>query len=127
MFWHLKITFQFLKPKTSCDIEVFENLLEKKFIGDVFLVFDDAINKAAPGKQIMHQSPEPVNYFINRHHFTMGIAGPNFNCMPFLGLEMLGGRRHICFFCTSVLTLASFLGLFACTQRVKEIKKDKIT
>ena len=60
-------------------------------------IFDDAINKVVSGQQIMHQSREPVNHLIDRHHFTMGIAGPDFNCMSCLELEILVGK-HIFFF-----------------------------
>ena len=54
--------------------------------------FDDVTNKAVSGQKIMYQSREQVHYFINYHYFTMGIAGPNFNCIPCLELEILGGK-----------------------------------
>ena len=62
------------------------------FIDDAFFVFGDIINKTAAGWQIIHQSREPVNYFISRHHFTMGIAGLDFNCMTCLEL---GGEAYM--------------------------------
>ena len=43
-----------------------------------FFFFDDVINKVVSGQRIMHQSRELVNYFVDHHHFTMGIAGPDF-------------------------------------------------
>ena len=49
-----------------------------------FFIFGDVINIEMSGQEIMHQSREPANNFIDRHHFTMGIAGPDFNCMPCL-------------------------------------------
>ena len=60
-------------------------------------IFDDVISKVVSDQQIMHQSCEPVNHLINRHHFTVGIAGPDFNDMSCLELEILGGK-HIYFF-----------------------------
>ena len=54
----------------------------------------------------------------------MDIAGPDFNCMPCLKLEILRGEG---IYVSSILTIISFLGLFACTQHVIEKKKDKIT
>ena len=39
--------------------------------------FDDAINKAFSGQQTIQKSRKPVNYFIDCHHFTVGIAGPD--------------------------------------------------
>ena len=62
------------------------------------LIFDDAINKVVSGQEIIHQSREPVSYFIDRHHFTIGIVGPDFNCMSYLELEILGGR-HMSLIC----------------------------
>ena len=50
-------------------------------------IFDDVINKVVSGQWIMHQSHEPVKHLIERHHFTMGIAGSDFNCMPYLELR----------------------------------------
>ena len=58
-------------------------------------ICDDVINKAVSGQQIMHQSCEQVNYFIDRHHFTMGIPGPDFNYMLCLELEILGGKAYM--------------------------------
>ena len=79
------------KSKTSGDIEVFKNLLEKRsLLMTPSFIFDDVINKVLSVQQIMQQSCEPVNYFIDCHHLTMGIAGPD------------------------LLTTAFFLGLFAC-------------
>ena len=80
------------KSKTSGDIEVFENLLEKRsLLMTPSFIFDDVINKVISVQQIIQQSFESVNYFIDCHHLTMGIAGSN------------------------LLTTAFFLGLFACT------------
>ena len=89
-----------------------------------FFIFDDVINKAVSGQQIMHQSCEPINCFIDGHHFTKGIAGPDFNCMLCLELEILGGEG---IYVSSILTIASFLGLSACIQHVRKNKKDKAT
>ena len=44
-----------------------------------FSIFDDTIKKVVSGQQIIHQSREPVNYFIDRHRFTMDIVGPDIN------------------------------------------------
>ena len=71
----------------------------------------------------MYQSREPVNYFIDRHHFTMGIGGPDFKYIPCLQLEILEGEGIYVY---SILTIASFLSLLACTECVKKNKKDKI-
>ena len=83
------------------DIEVSQNLFEKRsLLMTPFFIFDDVINKVVSGQQIMHQSRDPVNYLIDRHHFTVDIVDPDFNCMSYLELEILGGR-HICFFYTN--------------------------
>ena len=97
------MTFQFLKSKTCCDIEVFQNLLEKRsLLMTPFFIFDDVINKAVFGQQIMHQSCESVIYCFDCHHFTIGIADLNFNCIPCLELKLLvGGGKYICFFYTT--------------------------
>ena len=69
------------------------------------LIFDDVIKKVGFGKQIMHQSRKPVNNFINRHHFTVGIAGSDFDRTPCLGLKILGGGS---IYISSILTIAYF-------------------
>ena len=74
-------------------------------------IFDDIINKVVSYQKVKHQSRDLVNYFIDRHHFTMGIAGTNFNCMSCLELEILGG----CIYVSYILFTASFRGLLACT------------
>ena len=86
-----------------------------------FFNFDDVITKAVSGQQIMHSSREPLNYFIDRKQWALR---PDFNCMPCLELEILGGED---IYVSSILTIVSFLGLFACTQCVRKNKKDKIT
>ena len=76
------------KSKIFGNTEVFRNLLEKRsLLMTPSFIFDDAINKVLSGQQIMHQSREPVNHLIDHHYFTMGIAGPDFNCMSCLELE----------------------------------------
>ena len=76
------------KSEIFGNIEVFRNLLEKRsLLMTPSFIFDDAINKVLSGQQIMHQSREPVNHLIDHHYFTMGIAGPDFNCMSCLELE----------------------------------------
>ena len=42
------------------------------------------------GLKVIHQSCDPVNDVINRHHFTNGIPGKNLNFIPCLKLEILG-------------------------------------
>ena len=87
-----------VKSKIFSDIEVFQNLLEKRdLLMTSSFIFDEVINKVVSGQQIINQSRKPVNYLIDCHHFTMGIACPDFNCMSYLELEILDGR-HICFF-----------------------------
>ena len=84
------------KSKTFGDIEVFQYLLEKRSILMIpFFIFDEVINKMVSGQQIMYKSREPINYFIDYHHFTMRIAGPDFNCMPYLELEILGRDAYM--------------------------------
>ena len=100
------------KSKIFGDIQVFQNLLEKRsFLMTSSFIFDDIIKKVVSCQQIKHQSRELVNYFIDRHHFRMGIAGTNFNCMSCLELEILGGGIYVSY----ILFTASFLALFACT------------
>ena len=74
------------KSKIFGDIEFFQNLEKRSLLLMQSFIFDDVINKRVPGQHIMLES---VNYFIDRHHFTMGIAGPDFNCMSCLELEIL--------------------------------------
>ena len=70
--------------------EVFQNLLEKSsLLVTSLFTSSDVIKKVVSGQQIIHQSCEPVNYFIDRNHFTISIAGPDFNFMPCLELEIL--------------------------------------
>ena len=43
-----------------------------------------------------------VIYCFDCHHFTIGIADLNFNCIPCLELKLLvGGGNYICFFYTT--------------------------
>ena len=78
------------------DIEVFQNLFEKRsLLMTPFFIFDEVINKVVFGQQIMHQSLDPVNYLTDRHHFTVDIADPGFNCMSCLELEILGGEAYM--------------------------------
>ena len=72
------------------------------------------MKKAVSGQPIMHQPREPINYFIDRHHFTMGIAGQNFNCIPFLELEIL--RGHICLFYTNYSLFLRPFCLHTCSR-----------
>ena len=44
-------------------------------------VFDDVINKVVSDQEIKHQSRDPVNHLIDRHHFTRDVAGLCFNCI----------------------------------------------
>ena len=56
------------KSKIFGDIEVFQNLLEKRSLLMMpSFIFDDVINKVVSGQQIIHKSREPVNYFINKY------------------------------------------------------------
>ena len=106
-------------------MEVFQNLFEKRsLLMASFFIFDDVLNRVVSCQEVMHYSRKPVNYFIDRYHFTMGIAGPDFTCMPCVELEITGEEG---IYISSILTTGSFLGLFACTQRVRKNKKDKIT
>ena len=99
------------------------SLKKRSLLMTPFYYFDDVINKAVSGQQIIHQSHELVKYFMDHHHFTVGIAGPNFNYISCLELEILGEDIYV----SSVLTVASFLDLSACTKRVRKNKKGKIT
>lgn len=107
------MTYQFLKSRTFGDIDVFQNLLEKRSLFISFFIFDEVINKVISGQQIMRQSCEPDNYFTNHHHFAMNIAGQNFNCGPCLQLEILG--EHICFFYTTYSLFLWPLCLHTCS------------
>ena len=121
----LKLLFSFSSQRHSVTLGFFKISLKKRsLLMAPFFIFHDAINTGVSGQQIIHQSRESLNYFVDRHHFTMGIAGPNINCMPCVELEISGGEG---IYVSSILTIASFLGLFACTQRVRKDKKDKIT
>lgn len=79
--------------KTFGDLEVFQNFEKRSILMTPFFIFDDVIQKVASDQKIMHHLREPVSYFIDRHHFTIGIVGPDFNCMSYLELEILGGRH----------------------------------
>ena len=72
------------KSKIFGDIEFFQNLEKRSLLLMQSFIFDDVINKRVPGLQIILES---VNYFIDRHHFT--IAGLDFSCMSCLELEIL--------------------------------------
>ena len=70
------------KSKIFCDIEEFQNLLEKRsLVMTPSFVFDDVINKVVSDQEIKHQSRDPVNHLIDRHHFTRDVAGLCFNCI----------------------------------------------
>ena len=83
--------------KTFGDLEVFQNLEKRSILMTPFFIFDDVIKKVASDQKIMHHLREPLSYFIDRQHFTMGIAPPDFNCMPCLEIEIVSGR-NICFY-----------------------------
>ena len=70
------------KSKIFGGIVVFQNLLEKRGSLMTTSFIFDVINKMVSGQQIIDQSHEPVNYFIDHNQFTTGIACPDFNCMP---------------------------------------------
>ena len=86
-----------------------------------FFFFDDAINKAFSGQQTIQKSRKPVNYFIDCHHFAMGIAGPDKQLRAMSGSWDTWGEG---IYFSSILTIDSFLGLFAFTQRVRKNNKD---
>ena len=69
------------KSKIFGGIVVFQNLLEKRGLLMTTSFIFDVINKMVSGQQIIDQSHEPVNYFIDHNQFTTGIACPDFNCM----------------------------------------------
>ena len=70
------------KSKIFCDIEEFQNLLEKRsLVMTPSFVFDDVINKVVSDQEIKHQLRDPVNHLIDRHHFTRDVAGLCFNCI----------------------------------------------
>ena len=55
------------KSKIFGDIEVFQNLLEKaNLLMTPSFILDDFINKVVSGQQIIHQSREPLNFFIDK-------------------------------------------------------------
>ena len=111
------------KSKIFGNTEVFRNLLEKRsLLMTPSFIFDDIINKVVSGQQIMHQSREPLNYLIDRHHFTMVIAGQDFNCMSCLDLEMLEGR-HICFLQP---LFQAYLLAHNALERIRKKKSQKI-
>ena len=54
------------KSKIFGDIEVFQNLLEKaNLLMTPSFILDDFINKVVSGQQIIYQSREPFNFFID--------------------------------------------------------------
>ena len=70
------------KSKIFCDIEEFQNLLEKRsLVMTPSFVFDDVINKVVSDQEIKYQSRDPVNHLIDHHHFTRDVAGLCFNCI----------------------------------------------
>ena len=50
-------------------------------------------HKGTSGLQITDQSCDVTNC----HHATRGIAGPNFNFIPYLELEVYTQRTNLCF------------------------------
>ena len=55
------------KSKIFGDIEVFQNLLEKaNLLMTPSFILDDFINKVVSGQQIIYQSREPFNFFIDK-------------------------------------------------------------
>ena len=55
------------KSKIFGDIEVFQNLLEKtNLLMTPSFILDDFINKVVSGQQIIYQSREPINFFIDK-------------------------------------------------------------
>ena len=55
------------KSKIFGDIEVFQNLPEKRsLLMTPHFIFDDVINKVVSDQQIIQQSREPFNYFIDK-------------------------------------------------------------
>ena len=55
------------KSKVFGDIEVFQNLLEKtNLLMTPSFILDDFINKVVSGQQIIYQSREPINFFIDK-------------------------------------------------------------
>ena len=55
------------KSKIFGDIEVFQNLLEKaNLLMTPSFILDDFINKVVSGQQIIYQSREPLNFFIDK-------------------------------------------------------------
>ena len=105
----LKWLFSFSSQRHSVTLRTLKISLKKRsLLMTPFSIFDDTIKKVVSGQQIIHQSREPFNYFIDRHHFTMDIAGPDINCMLCLKVEILGGEG-VCV--SSILSVASFLCL----------------
>ena len=55
------------KSKIFGNIEVFQNLLEKaNLLMTPSFILDDFINKVVSGQQIIYQSREPLNFFIDK-------------------------------------------------------------
>ena len=55
------------KSKIFGDIEVFQNLLEKtNLLMTPSFILDDFINKVVSGQQIIYQSREPINFFLDK-------------------------------------------------------------
>ena len=55
------------KSKIFGNIEVFQNLLEKaNLLMTPSFILDDFINKVVSGQQIIYQSREPFNFFIDK-------------------------------------------------------------
>ena len=55
------------KLKIFGNIEVFQNLLEKaNLLMTPSFILDDFINKVVSGQQIIYQSREPFNFFIDK-------------------------------------------------------------
>ena len=55
------------KSKIFGDIEVFQDLLEKEnLLMTPSFILDDFINKVVSGQQIIYQSREPFNFFIDK-------------------------------------------------------------
>ena len=55
------------KSKIFGDIEVFQDLLEKEnLLMTPSFILDDFINKVVSGQQIIYQSREPLNFFIDK-------------------------------------------------------------
>ena len=93
IIWHFKTTSLVLRLEICFKTVLIMSSWQKKLISYVIFYFCYYHHKSVSGLQITDQSCE----ITSCHHFTRGIAGPNFKFIPSLELEVYAQRANLCF------------------------------